>query len=306
MEKSRPERRVYTYLTEEDREQIDKICTEIRKSHDSKQNMNYIVSNFVEFCGGNVFGADSDHAINYVDFLKDGVTHKRFQEQYCACVVLELRSFYARAAHMGLMSESPFAGMENPFKFPNKLHVSDLPTLSDVDLLLSLSKNNPVLHLAVLLAFRMALPVSVFVGLKKKDFLFNTEDGRNYLKSWRHVDGQKKEAFLLVPNDIMPYLHHVASSTSKDYEFLFRTQQGRPYAIRSMQQLLSRLQEDSGISIQFSQLRSLCIYLMLVKKVPTKSISLYTNVRGDWFSKYNSIPEHLIADAIEYVNLKVL
>ena len=306
MEKIRAERRTYEFLKEEELNMIEEICNEIRKSHDSKKNMVYIVSSFAEFCKGELFNVSDDQVEAYLSFLKEGVVNKRFKEQYCACIFLELRAFYDRAALLGYVMESPFTGMENPFKFQTKLDMSDVPSLSEVDHLLTLCDSNPTLKLFVLLAFRMGLTISEMVGLEKKNFIFNVEDGRTYLKIWRHIDGVQKEAYLLVPGDLISYISNMASSTSKDFPYLFRNQKGRPFAVRTVQQLLGWLQEGEKKVITLSQLRSLFIYLMLVKRVPMDKITAYTNVRGDWFFKYESIPKELIFDAAEYVNIKVV
>ena len=306
MEKFRAERRTYEFLTEEELNTIEEICMQIRKSHDSKKNMVYIVSSFGEFCKGELFDVTDVQIESYLGFLKDGIANKRFKEQYCACIFLELRSFFDKAANLGHVMENPLAGMENPFKFQAKLDVSDVPSLAEVDHLLTLCDSNATLKLFVLLAFRMGLTISEMVELKKSDFIFNKEDGRTYLKLWRHVDGVKREAYLTIPGDLISYISDMACSTSKDFPYLFKNQKSRPFAARTVQQLLSWLQEGEEKVITLSQLRSLCIYLMLVSKVPISKISMYTNVRGDWFSKYDSIPKELIFDATDYINLKVL
>lgn len=306
MERKRPLQKKYEYLTVNELEQIEKISTEIRKSHHSRESMVSIVTSFGEFRKGNIFGTTQDHISSYMGLLKDGVSNNRFKEQYCACIFLELRVFFDAAVNYGLMDRNPFGGMENPFKFQSKLEVSNLPTLSEVDYLLTQCNSHPVLKLFVLFAFRMGLTVSEMVNLRKKDFIFNAEDGKTYLKCWRFIDGVKKEAFLRVPNDLLPYINEIAAESSIDFPYLFRNNQRKPFAVRTVQSLLLQLQEGQDRTITFSSLRSLCIYLMLVQKVPTERICMYANIRGDYLSRYDSIPADLIIDAIDYVNIKVL
>lgn len=306
MERKRPLQKKYEYLTDNELEQIEKIATEIRKSHHSRESMVSIVTSFGEFHKGNLFGATYDHISSYIGFLKDGVANNRFKEQYCACIFLELRVFFAAAVNHGLMGQNPFGSLENPFRFQSKLDVSNLPTLSEVDYLLTQCNSHPTLKLFVLFAFRMGLTVSEMVNLRKKDFIFNAEDGKTYLKCWRFIDGIKAEAFLRVPNDLLPYINEIAAESSIDFPYLFRNNQGKPFAVRTIQFLLLQLQEGQDRTITFSSLRSLCIYLMLVKKVPTDQICMYANMRDEYFSRYDSIPANLIVDAIDYVNIKVL
>lgn len=295
----------YTYLSDNDRTVIESCCKLLRKTKNSRQNLFYIIANFGEFSMSSVFDATPLDAENYIAFLADEVKQGKLQEKYCACLFLELRSFYDYALNHQLIFENPFSNQENPFKFPDKLRAADLPSLAEVDMLLSICNDDPVLHLAVLLAFRMALTISEIVNIEKKQFCIDEKEGELYLKMWRWTDGEKKEKFLYVPRDIVPYISKMARQTPSEYKYLFRSERKKPFAVRTMQNMLDSAQKDTGVKIQFSELRSLSIYMMLVENIPIKDICSYTNIKGDWLSRYDTIPEELILDAVKYVHLRV-
>ena len=295
----------YSYLSDADRETIEACCYTLRKTKDSRQNLFYIIVNFGEYCEKSVFEADTVDALRYLEFLSDEIDAKRLEEKYGACLFMELRRFYDCALSKNLVTDNPLAGMSNPFQMPDKIYVSDLPTLTDVDLLLQLCDNHPVLFLAVLLAFRLTLPINEIVNLEKSQFCIDESDANMYLKAWRWVEGEKKELFLLIPRDMVPYVRKVAASSPAEYKYLIRNQKNRPYTARSLQRLLADVQEDTGIKVQFSELRSLGIYLMLAEQIPIKEICSFANVRGDWLTRYNEIPEELKLDTANYVHIRI-
>lgn len=305
MASERMQKTAYLYLCDEDREVITSCCNVLRRTRDSRQNLFYIIANFGEFSMSSVFDAEPLDAQNYITFLADEMKQGKIQEQYCACIFSELRIFYDYALSHGLVSQNPFSNQKNPFKFPDKLRAADLPSLTEVDLLLRLCENEPVLYLAVLLAFRMALPISEIATIQKNQFCVNEKDGDLYLKMWRWIDGEKKEKFLYVPRDIVPHITKMARQTPAEYLYLLRNKHNKPFVVRTLQLRLDAIQKDTGIKIQFSELRSLCIYLMLTEKIPSKKICAFTNIRGDWLKRYDYIPEELILDATKYIHIRI-
>lgn len=293
----------YLYLSESDRETIETCCFSLRKTKDSRQNLFYIIVNFGEYCEKSVFDVTTADTIHYLDFISDEINAGRLEEKYGACLFMELRRFYDCALSKNLVKANPLAGMSNPFQMPDKIYVSDLPTLTEIDMLLRLCENHPVLFLAVLLAFRLTLPINEIVNLEKAQFCFDESDANMYLKAWRWTDGEKKELFLLVPRDMVPYIKKVASLSPAEYKYLIRNQKNRPYTARSLQRLLSDIQEGTGIKIQFSELRSFGIYLMLAEQIPIKEICSFANIRGDWLTRYNEIPQALKLNTANFVHI---
>ena len=296
----------FLYLNDSDRESIEQLCHIIRRSASSRKNLFYIVANFGEFIESSVFESSLSDAKRYIDTLRSEVAAGRLQEKYCACIFFELRTFFERALVRGLMDHNPFSGSDNPFSFPDRLNTADLPTLSEVDNLLILCPDDSDVLVAVLLAFRMGLSVSEIAELKKEQFCLNERTGRVYLKMWRWDDGEKKELFLTVPGDITERVMDQVKSTPSGYAFLFRSREKKPYHVRSLQAKLERLQKDCENPVSFSKLRSLFIYLTLLEGVPVNDICRYVGIKGDWLTRYESIPQELIADAADYVRLRIV
>lgn len=299
------EQKSYQFLSVEERSVIKTYCNILRKTPDSRKNMFYIVTNFGEFSQKSVFEVDEMDAEKYLGFLAKEKKRGNVQEDYCACIFLELRTFYDFIQSCGTIP-NPFSGIENPFKLRDRLSVVDLPSLQEVDILLGTCKNDPVLFLCVLFAFRMALPISEIVQLEKRNFCFDESDGNMYLSAWRWVDGQKKEMLLAVPDDLIPHIQNVLELTPADYNYLFRSQKGKTYAVRSMQRLLNDAQKKLDKKIQFSELRSLCMYIMLQEKIPVQKICAYTNIRGDWLVRYEKVDRSLILDASKCVHIQIV
>lgn len=297
----------FIYLTENDRECIEENCRMLRRSAASRKNLFYIIANYGEFLEGSVFDSSSSDAKKYVDFLKSEVVAGRLQEKYCACLFFELRTFFDSLVSSERTSENPFGGYDNPFRFPDKLRTEDLPKLSEIDTLLGLCSDDSESYAAVLLALRMGLTISEIAGIEKKQFCLNEKDGDVYLKMWRWDNGEKKELFLYVPRDIIPHLKEQYMATPSDYTHLLRSKKTKkPPTVRGLQLRLEKIQEGLDFSISFSQLRSFCLYMMLLEQVPVQDICRYAGIRGDWLTRYDDIPQALIADAAKYVNIRIL
>jgi len=300
-------KKTFTYLSGEDRNTIEDICRTLRRSQTSVKNMFYIVVNFGEYMEKSVFAATKSDASKYIEHLHAKIANEQLEEKYCACLFFELRTFYDRALICELVKNNPFSGCENPFRFPEKLFLEDLPKLSDVDMLLNACSEQPDIYAAVLLAFRMGLTTSEIVNLEKKSFCLDEKRGNIYLKMWRWADGEKKELFLYVPRDIVAPLKMQNDATPTDYPYFFRSKKTKkPLVKRGLQLKLEKVQEGLPISIQFSQLRSLCLYLMLMEQVPVQNICRYAGIRGDWLTRYDEIPKDLIANAAKYTRIMVI
>jgi len=169
-------------------------------------------------------------------------SNEQLEEKYCACLFFELRTFYDRALICELVKNNPFSGCENPFRFPEKLFLEDLPKLSDVDMLLNACSEQPDIYAAVLLAFRMGLTTSEIVNLEKKSFCLDEKRGNIYLKMWRWADGEKKELFLYVPRDIVAPLKMQNDATPTDYPYFFRSKKTKkPLVKRGLQLKLEKV-----------------------------------------------------------------
>lgn len=295
----------FLFLSDQDKENIEQLCAVLRRTTQSKRNMFYIVANFGEFFEGSVFESTQKDARNYIGFLEERCSEGQLKEHSCACVFLELRTFFDHAAVSGLMGFNPFSGIENPFQLPDRLSSASLPSLSEVDKLLCSCPDDSDILPAVLLALRMALSVSEIASLKKEQVCLDESKGRFYIKMWRWDNGEKKELFLYVPGDVSAHLSEQIRSTPVEYPYVFRSREKKPYHERSLQLKLERAQKDVENKICFSHLRSLSIYLMLQESIPVSDICRYVGTKPDWFTRYENIPESLICDAAEYVKLRV-
>lgn len=295
----------HPYLTTTELDFIENNYFNLRRSDASRKNMFYLLSTFSNYTKKPLFDALPQDADSYINHLKKQLQNGTFKENYCCCVFLELRKFYEYAEDWECIDQNPFQAA-NPFQTNEKLLAADLPSLQDIDTLLSICADEPMLYLAVLLAFRMALPISEIVSLKKEQVC--SEHGRQdiYLRMERQAGKKEKTSFLLIPEDILLPLKQTILSTEESYPYILRNKHGRPYAKRSLQNLLATTLEGSGISIHFSALRSLCLFLMLIEKVPVGQIADYAGVEGRWLTLYDHIPEKLRLDASKYVHLRIV
>lgn len=295
----------YEFLTSTELEFINNICFKLRRSADSRKNLFYILANFSNCIEKSLFEVSSKDAYYYTKLLRKQLKNHQIQENYCCCIFLELRKFYEYAENTGFIQENPFQNIKNPFHAPEQLSAGSLPALDKVDQLLSLCEPDTMLYLAVLLAFRMALPISEITELKKTQICSELDSTNLFIRMERHKDKDNTPSFLYVPEDLRQPLKRAILSTDENFPYVLQNKHGRPYATRSLQNALSSIQKESGNSICFSNLRSLSIYLMLIEKIPVKEIASYVGVEGTWLTLYDHIPNSLQLDASKYVHLRV-
>lgn len=295
----------YKYMTPAQKDIIESCCAHLRRTKNSRQNLFYMVANFGECIQKSVFEAEKLDATDYISFLNSEMNSGNLQEKYCACLYSELRTFFDYVQRTGLIEDNPFLYIDNPFEFPERMNFKNLPSLTEVDMLLSLCENDPILMASVLLSFKMMLPIGEVITLKKKQFGLDPDKGEVYLKQWRWIDGKKEEAYLLVPRDVLPFIQKLAAQTPSDYPYLLRNTKKKPFSARGLQVKLENIQKNTEIKINFSELRSLGIYLLLASQVPVKEISHFTNVRTDWLSRFDKIPEDYRLDTTKYMHIKI-
>ena len=300
-----------TYMMPEEYKTVSDICAVARKHPDSRKNMTYIVNSFSNYVKKSPISATYTDITSYISFLQNQCQKKLLKESYCYVVFLELRSFFTCAEQLHHIDNSPFVYIQNPFSWTYGGQISSLPSLADLDLLLSLASDNLFLSLAILFAFRMALPISEIVKLRRSDVIQNENDGLFYLKALRYIDDLQQDAYLLIPDDVLPVIResvHTAVANDPD-PYLIRSLRTniRPVTPRAIQISLSRKQDDTALNITFSKLRSMGIYFLMASNVPFESLCSYVDLapQSGWFLT-KPIPDRLCLDASAYVHIRIV
>lgn len=298
------------YMTAEEQDTVMAICNIARKNPDSRKHLSYIVTYFSNYIKKSPISATYTDITSYISFLQSQQHKKLLTESYCYVIFCELRSFFSFGAQLQyLPNGSLFDSIPNPFHWTYSSQMDALPSLEDLDLLLSLTSDNLFLSLAVLFAFRMALPVSEIVKLRRSDVVQNENDGLFYLKALRYIDELQQDAYLLIPDDVLPLIREsVCTAAANDTDpYLIRSLRRRATTIRTLQHTLSVVQADTELHITFSKLRSMGIYIMMISNVPFESLCSYVNLApaGNWFLT-KPIPDRLCLDASSYVHIRIV
>lgn len=298
-----PQEGSYPYLSDKSLNAIRNCASIMRRHTDGQKNLFYIVANYSNAIEKDIFEATKDDVRRYTEYLTKKINNKQLSPKYCGCVFVELGRFFLFAKNSGIIEENPFDGVSNEFPLPQRTMPPYIPTLSEVDRLFSCI-NDSTVYLAALLSFRMALSISELVGLKKEQF--HVQQGKYYLSLERWVDRKKGYYYLVVPDDVVPYLIAELEKTPKKFEFVLANHNGGQFQIRTLQNSFAREQAVANTHITLSNLRSLCIYLMTLSEIPFDKIASYCGVKGGNLPAMNRIPPEIILDAASYVNIKML
>lgn len=296
------------YIDADELETIFQICDTARRTPDSRKNLEYTIFSFSNHIKKNPLLADSKDLASYLSFLKLQCDHKILNESSCYVLFMELRSFFDVASNLQVLSgESLFNHIQNPFHWPYGNQIESIPSLKDLDTLISLTQSNLFLYLAILLAFRMTLPISEIVELRRSDIVQNEKDGRYYLITQRYIDDMREEAYLLIPEDVIAIIEKSINTATDDANpYLIRSPRRRAVTIRSLQHTLKVVQQDTSLNITFSKLRILGIYCMIASQVPFDSLCAYTGLSPQRCQFLTCmIPDSLCLDAASYVHIRI-
>jgi hypothetical protein len=249
-----------------------------------------------------LFEVTPQDANTYINYLKQQKKARQMEESTCYCIYTELRRFYESVFDNGCIDQNPFDG-DRPFRNKDQLSASSLPSLAEVDHLLDLCSDNMQLYVAVLLAFRMVLPIAKIAPLRKNQFVYEKSSGDVYLSIQRQ--SEEEASYLYVPDDLHKPLSQLIASSPQSYPYLFRSLRNGPYNVRSLQHMLSEVQKADDTSIQFNQLRSLGIYFMMIEKIPADDICSYAGITDTWLNAFDHIPDAFRYDAMKYSRIYI-
>ncbi len=127
-----------------------------------------------------------------------------------------------------------------PEKLPTVLNKEEVKRLFE-------AISNKKHRLMVQLMYSAGLRVSELVNLKIGDL--NFEEGYGYVRSGK---GNKDRVFILADSLIPELRKHIGKKKLNQYNYLFISNRGKKYSIRSLQQIIKRAGKKAGVSKNIS------------------------------------------------------
>lgn len=191
--------------------------------------------------------------------------------------------------------------------FPDmQFRQEDLPTLSDIDTILSYFKNqgDMVGFLSCSMVLRVALTTSELVKLSKDMFL--QDQNGNY--GVRYPISNYAYRFIKIPDDIAELIVQYTSQRTDNTPSLFLNKKGQPVSARALQNRLHEACLACNVSpFTYNDLRTLSQAIMIKDGAPLDKIAQQANIKKlDWFFRYNRIVNELKDSANDYMHIKIV
>lgn len=182
---------------------------------------------------------------------------------------------YIMAAYPDYMEENPFDGIALP-ETNESLRLQRIPSLKEIDDLLSACKSDTQMFLIVSMISRMGLTAKEVVNLKKQQIL---ETGENEIAILFLAKDGKTEELRPVPEDIKDMLLGYIDKNGVE-EHLFFNQWGKTLTERNLDYLLKKYSELAGTETFFSvkDLRNRAILSMLQTGTDPRTVAQYSGI----------------------------
>lgn len=197
------------------------------------------------------------------------------------------------------LKENAFASIEKPMT-SDDINVNRIPTLEEIDAILSKARRDDQFFLILIMISRMGLSVTQVVTLKKNMIVMVEED--IYLCYRKN----EAETYMKVPEDVKKYLTRYLSGRKIDEEdTLFYNEYGNPMTIRNLDARLRKYVKESNINTPCSMkdLRNRAIMELVHAGATTEDIEQYTglqNLRVRHFCNASKIIKIAPTDLVNY------
>jgi len=191
-----------------------------------------------------------------------------------------------------------------------KIKSSKIPSLEEMDKLLSTCAKNPMHYLIVALAFRVGFSTGDIVGLTLSSVHTDAVDADALFITFK----SRKERIVRLPEDVSKLLKNYIDNMGyvDDEGHLFYNSYGNPMTARNLVSLINKLLEKSGLPTDYCvrDFRSRAILDMVEANVGNaenmEKLQDYVNLKGRRMYSYIEA-RHLTAtfSPADYVNIRV-
>ncbi len=176
--------------------------------------------------------------------------------------------------------ENPFALIRNPMVDDDHINVTKVPSLSEVDAVLSAAKKDgPMSYLIIALAVRVGLSASSILKIRESSFV---RDGDNVYLHFNKRDDAESDAYIPLPKDITAMVeNYLMTVTPDDAGHILFNQRRHPLSIRNMDTLIKKIVTDSGVSSEYTlkDFRTKAVMDLVNAGVEMKTIGEFTGLR---------------------------
>lgn len=212
-------------------------------------------------------------------------------------------SKYIAECYPELSFENPFRDIIRP-KVDDSVCASRIPTLTEMDAILSESKNHPPYYVILALASRTALSATNIIRMTKNNLV--EENGRLFI-CYESANDKKSDLIVCLPKDVEALLRkHIEELTiSDEKKHLFFNEHKRPMTLTNLDSGVKRIVKACDIENTYTikDIRSRAILEMKKAGADDQEIARYTgltNQRIRSFANASGLIGDCPADLVNY------
>ncbi len=269
-------RALYDFATDEFKSIFQEFGTTFRNQRTLYEYAGY-VNLLCNHVGVDFLYITKEQAQSYIDYMA-GLCRQGKLSKKTLCV--RLSSYKKLSKYVGTVLddyEDPFAHIIRP-EIKDKIDPNHIPSIEELDQILSAAKDDPQLYLILALATRVGFTATNILSMQVSNVV--EEEGKLFIR----LDNKKPGAdyrYVLLPEDVATLLRNYLEKCYIDEQghFFFNAHH-RPLRIRNLDSKVDGLIRTSGVKNRYTMkdLRSRAILEMVKAGAKPEMISEYTGL----------------------------
>lgn len=274
------------------------------KSADSKRAYRRSCSSICEYCGKQYLSLTHEDVRNYGQHLVDCVAADKYSASYATAEYRRVRSVASyiedNTTYYKLHYDNPFNDYYFPVAAAAEITASQLPSMTDINLILSRAAGDDELYLGLSLIYRCSLASGEVIGIRRNDFIL---DGNAMLLKITKRDFTR---YIVVPDDIRTLINrYVSEHPASSYAPLLLNKHGKELMIRAFQKRYEKITAECGIDCTMNDIRNASITYMMTCGASGSETARYIGINERWMSRYKGAADKLNIVTNDYSNIRV-
>ena len=251
--------------------------------------------------------SDTD-AQSYFNHLLMRVSNGKQSEKTVRVKLARLRSVSNFTLRHSYLFELQQSYVHNPFQNVNLptaeeyLTKKNVPSIEEMDDILSLAKKNYELYVILSLIIRCGLSAGEICSIKYTDFVQDAAGNVGISYQYRNLT-----RYVKVPADVLTILQdYIGDTDVADSEYLFCNRRKNQLRVRDLERLyLKFVPTDVQPHYTLSDLRNGSAAYMLLCGASAKEVSEYINISIEWMRRFDKVLPELQRAACDYTNILI-
>ena len=276
------------------------------KSKCAKSDYFMLCCDICDFAGKDFLALTDDDTQAYFDLLLSRQMNGKLSLD---TINVKFYRLHSLSKYISLNQEKYKITYLNPFSYvtipqiSEYIDISHVPTIAQMDRILSQAKTDRRLFFIVSLIVRCGFTVGEICSMRSDAFI--QDAAGNYAV---RITYRNKSRFVKLPLDMVALLNDYISATATDSPSLFSNNRGNPMRPRDLERLYAAtiVFDETLPKFTLSDLRNGAAAYMLQSGASGKMVADYIGIHPGWMHRYDKVLKELQVSAVDYTNIKIV